>query len=592
MKQEQPKHTRKPLAAMIAASLALASGGAGALQVTGSFTGWWGQPQQENHGVIVSISRRGDGSNQGVLYWAHYDLSGRPSWLYAQGPIVGDTIEAELYRFDGVTFMQPNDPNTSRGVAVGSMEVQFADCATANVSFDSTEAGIGAGSFPIQRLTRQPGSSCSGGISDNRGSDAPVEEFRAPLLSTGVIPGANGKVDYDANPGRVELEVEIEDVPEGDYELHVGGVQRAVISVVMTDDDLEGEVEFRSPAEPGKLLLDFEPLGELVEIIQDGAVILEGVVEPASNSGPGNPGTPGGGNPPPFGDEQEIEVDLINDGVYPGGSGEAEYEQRPNRVEFEVEIEDIPVGAYSLFVDGIERGVIEVQFLDDDTEGELEFRYPPEAGKLPLDFDPRGALIEIFEDSASIFHVEFPTEGSDDDDDGPGNDDGGSPGNDDDDDDDNGNPGDDDDGGPDDDDGGSPGNDDDDDDDNGDPGNDDDGGPDDDGTSGELTVELDNTGVYPAGSGEASWERDDEGETDFEVEIEDVPVGDYTLRVGGIDRGTITVAIRDGDPEGEIEFGAPNDDTDELPLDFDPRGQLIEVLEGDTPIFSATLPEE
>src|SRR6056297_3575986 len=254
MKPKLPKRTRKTLATAIAASLALASGSAAALQVTGSFTGWWGQPQQENHGVIVSISRRADGSNQGVLYWAHYDLAGNPSWLYAQGPIVGDTIDAELYRFEGVTFMEPNDPNTPRGVAIGSMQVHFSDCANADVSFDSVEAGIGAGAFPIRRLTNQPGTRCSGGVSDNRSGNAPVEDFRAPLLPTGAVPGASGK---------------------GDYEPHVGGIVRATISVIMTDDGPEGEVEFRSPAEPGKLLLDFEPLGELVEIIQDGTVILE-----------------------------------------------------------------------------------------------------------------------------------------------------------------------------------------------------------------------------------------------------------------------------------------------------------------------------
>ncbi|PKL94794.1 MAG: hypothetical protein CVV18_07790 [Gammaproteobacteria bacterium HGW-Gammaproteobacteria-8] len=357
MNPQLHKRSRKPLAAAIAASLTLAAGSAAALQVTGSFTGWWGQPLQENHGVIVSISRRADGSNQGVLYWAHYDQLGQPSWLYAEGPVVGDSIQAQLYRFDGVTFMQPNDPDTARGVPVGTMQVRFADCGNADVSFDGIEPGIGAGAFPIRRLTNQPGTSCSGGVSDNRSADAPIDDFRAPLLPTGVIPGASGKIDYDANGARVEFEVEIEDVPEGDYELHVGGVLRATITVVMSDDGPDGKIKFRSPAEPGKLLLDFEPLGELVEIIQNGSVVLEGVVEPAANGAPGNPGTPGSGTPP-FGFDDEIDVDLNNDGVYPFGSGDAEFEQRPSRLEFEVEIEDVPVGEYALFVDGIQRGVI------------------------------------------------------------------------------------------------------------------------------------------------------------------------------------------------------------------------------------------
>ncbi|GAB4174490.1 MAG: hypothetical protein Kow0020_10010 [Wenzhouxiangellaceae bacterium] len=549
---------RNRLSALIGLSLALGSGSAGALQVTGGFTGWWGQPQQENHGVIVSISRRADGSNQGVLYWAHYDNSGQPSWLYAQGPIRGDTIEATMYRFDGITFMQPNDPSTSRGTPVGSMRVTFGDCLNGQVTFNSIDPSVGAGDFAIRRLTTQPGARCSGGVSDNRSADDAPLDFRVPLVSTGAVPGASGKIEYDATNSRVEFKVEIEDVPEGDYELYVGGELRGIISAAATGDGIEGKIEFRSPADDNHPLLDFEPLGEIVEVIQGGLVILEGVVDPTGATGPGTPGDPGNGAPP-FGPRMEIEIDLDNTGLHPLGDGKAEFEQRPDRVDFDVEIEDVPVGSYVLMVDGVERGTIEVVQFDFGTEGELEFRNPPEAGKLPLDFDPRGALIEILDGTELALMAEFPLDGNDD---GDGDDDDSGGGDDDD------GGGDDDDGGGDDDDGGSPGA----------------------GGTAEITVELDNTGVYPTGSGDARW-RSDDGETDFDVEIEDVPVGDYTLAVGGTVRGTISVtATDDGGTEGEIEFSDSGDDPDELPLDFDPRGEVIEVLEGDVVIFTATLP--
>lgn len=45
----------------------------------------------------------------------------------------------------------------------------------------------------------------------------------------------------------------------------------------------------------------------------------------------------------------------------------------------------------------------------------------------------------------------------------------------------------------------------------------------------------------------------------------------------------------DGGNQGDIEFGNPAD-PDELPLDFDPRGELIEVFDGATLVFSVNFP--
>jgi len=76
------------------------------------------------------------------------------------------------------------------------------------------------------------------------------------------------------------------------------------------------------------------------------------------------------------------------------------------------------------------------------------------------------------------------------------------------------------------------------------------------------------------------------------VEIEDVPAGDYPLRVGGVEVGTIqTFARHNGEVFGRLGFRDP--EVYGMPhLDFDPRGKMIEVLQGNSVILEAELPAE
>ncbi|GAB4174476.1 MAG: hypothetical protein Kow0020_09990 [Wenzhouxiangellaceae bacterium] len=489
-----------------------------ALQVTGSFTGWWGQPEQENHGLIIAVSRRANGEVHGAVYWAVYDDQGKPSWFLAQGPINGDTIDAELYAFEGPTFMQPEDPNSTPGELIGSLQVRFNDCNNGFASFESTRVVVGTGGFPIRRISNQPGTNCSGGVSDNTPPVALPETFRVDLLPTGAIPGAGGHAQFESRPGLAEFKVEVEDLPLGTYSLHVGGQERALIEVVSTAGGNRGKLEFSSPPEPGKLLLDFEPRNQLIEIVAGSTVVLDSTT-PAAGTVPGS-----GNGAPPFGN-LEVEIDLQNTGVHPAGYAKAELEQRSNRVDFEVEVEDVPTGSYTLRVDGVERGQISVVNTASGPEGELEFRFPGEAGKELLDFDPRGALVEIVDAGTVVFASTFPATGT-----------GGGGG------------------------GGGP---------TGDI---------------EIVVGMINDGVYPSASAEAKFEQNTQ-RTEFSVEVEDVPDGSYALFVGGAAKGTITVT----DGEGEIEFRDPPE-AGKLPLDFDPRGQSVEVREGATVVFHVDFP--
>jgi len=96
--------------------------------------------------------------------------------------------------------------------------------------------------------------------------------------------------------------------------------------------------------------------------------------------------------------------------------------------------------------------------------------------------------------------------------------------------------------------------------------------------------------LTPEQGGEASarMRTRDDCDRDFEVEIEDVDAGSYQLRVGGIVRGTIVAAFDParGRVRGEIEFDTDSDEATELPLDFAPLGQSIEIFAGADLAFS------
>ena len=96
-------------------------------------------------------------------------------------------------------------------------------------------------------------------------------EDEVGLMNCGVIPRANGKRRVRLLPGCVwDLCIDIQDVPSGDYTLRIDGVDRGTISV---GGRLRGRIEFDTSPAPGKLPLDFDPLGS-VDIVQGGSIIL------------------------------------------------------------------------------------------------------------------------------------------------------------------------------------------------------------------------------------------------------------------------------------------------------------------------------
>ncbi len=508
-----------------------------AVTITKGFTGLWHQPEHESQGFDLQIIDQ-NGKPQALVYWYTYDVTGNPMWLSGLGDIHGNSVSMDLMTVTGVTNLQVTNPNTRNEVILATATFTFDNCSSGNV--DVTPSAInnpgqsnsisGTGGFiSIERLTSIQSNVCSGGISDNTPADDNDVEYKQFMGNTGVYAGGNARFEFEQDRENSEFEVEVEDIPVGSYSLRVDGIVRSQINVVTKNSGTEGIVEFESPINEGKILLDFDPRNKLIEVLQGSTVLFSSEFIPSASTSTTT--TPQSTGAPDYDNEVETKMIMNNTGVIVSARGEVELDQEPNEVEFEVEIEDLPLGNYSLFVDGIEKGIITVIFDDGGNEGEIEFRYPKETGKPLLDFDPRGKLIEVRQNGTTILEVEFT---------GTANN---TPGT--------GNPV----------------------------------------TNGappfanniETKRFLINTGVIGSARGEVELEQE-LNEVEFEVEIENVPLGNYSLFVGGVDKGIITVYNDDDGTEGEIEFSFPQEFNNPL-LDFDPRGQLIEVRQNGTTIL-------
>lgn len=320
--------------------------------------------------------------------------------------------------------------------------------------------------------------------------------------------------------GRRVFYVEIEEVPLGNYPLLVEGIERGTLRVRDTDSGPEGELEFRThDIDPGELPLTFDPVGANLTILDSsGTTWFSGLFVPSSG------GTrPSGGNPIRFTER------MTSTGADRDAYGEARYEiESDGDHYFEVEIEDVAAGNYSIRVGGVHRATLRAFLQDDTIEGEVEFRSPGERGKVTLNFDPRGQLIEIVDTSGTILFSHLFGSGS----------------------------------------------------------------------ATNTTPETQRLYLRAAlfaqpgaiGSVRATFEIDDDGDSELELEAYDLPVGSYEVAIGGVVRGTLNVVSRGNRTEGEIEFDTdPDADDDELLLDFPVLGQEITLSGPSGLLFSRTL---
>ena len=371
------------------------------LSVTRYFSGLWDQPKQESQGILLQvIDQEEDGHKKAVAYWFTYGDNLDTAWYVGIGRVEGDQVLMKMYTADGIAFMQEDEPGNAHVYEVGVLTLWFHNCNKGIASYEFTEGG--AGEFEIKRLAALYNSRCSGGISDDTPSNAKPVQMEVALEPAREGITGKGDAKFWERVDRSDFHVSAENIPDGPYDIMICDPLENVGSLLVTGG--EGEAQFRSPEAEGKDLLAFDPRDCVIELHDGGGAVLSSGDDVLEEKDRGNNGNGNG--------RSEIEVDLTNTGVYPDGEGEASYIEKNNSTEFEVEIKDVPVGSYPLRVDDFLRGEIQVVQDDDDdddgTKGKLRFSDPQKEEREPLEFDPRGQWIEVYDGESVIFETAFP----------------------------------------------------------------------------------------------------------------------------------------------------------------------------------------
>lgn len=415
----------------LSAFLVATGAAAGEVLVTRHFTGLWDQVDQESQGITLQVIEQSDNSRVAIANWFTYGKDKKSAWYLGVGAMVEDRIEFELFDSSGVGFMQAAKPGDDSVIAIGTMTISFDSCDSGFVTFETSHEEVGSGSFRIKRLTDTMNTHCSGGISDDMGT---FGMFGEQQIQLGLVHGGangSGHARYGDSPGQNEFEVEMTGLPDGTYHLFVGMVDRGEFTV----HNGFGELEFHSPLLTGKELLTFDPRGMLIEIHDASGAILSSFdnifdgddhdhmsndedhdygcdsgMGGGSGGGMGHGMGQGMADCVEAGDVNQIRIDLLNTGLIPAASGEAEWEMSSERVEFSVEIEDVPVGSYALTVGGTEVGTILAGAMHGEVVGMIRFRDPEVYGMKHLDFDPRGQAIQVRSAGGIILEVNFPAE--------------------------------------------------------------------------------------------------------------------------------------------------------------------------------------
>jgi hypothetical protein len=343
------------------------------------------------------------------------------------------------------------------------------------------------------------------------GDDLEILQF---LAGTGADPDGTCRARWRQDENSTDFSVELELMDAGDYEVWVAGELRGDFTV---DGTGEGDVEFKTPQDGDKPLLDFDVLDQLVEVKQ-GATTFFG--DTFGGSGTGGSGGGSGGS------ASKIEVFMVNVGPDGNAKGRLRHELKGGKRRFDVEVENLDGGTYQLFV----AGAPVAEFTADGFETEIEFQDPVEAGKVLLNFEPLGAQVDVVSGGQAYLTAVMPAAGT------------------------------------------------------GAPSKAKKGATDTGKSKGDgLLVVLLNSGLEPGASGTAKLEVS--GETEFEVEFEDVPAGDYELVVGGSVRaGTSAVG-----GAGEFRFSTSPGAGESL-LDFGVQGQLVEITDGADVLLSTVFP--
>jgi hypothetical protein len=223
--------------------------------------------------------------------------------------------------------------------------------------------------------------------------------------------GARAEASVEFGPaGATEVEVEVHQLPAGNYQVLIGEAVRGTLNVdAVVPQGIS--IKFKTqPNTPDDVLLDFPVGGSPIAIVRDGVTFFFGTL-PASPTLVVTPGTPeaddnGGGTP-------VVGMLTAGAGLTAEASGEVQIQFGvAGAVSFEVEVESIPVGAYDLVVGGIVRGVMVVADSGQGLRGKVRFEVIPNSpDELLLDFIPSGQPITITQGGIVFFSGTTPSQG-------------------------------------------------------------------------------------------------------------------------------------------------------------------------------------
>jgi len=121
-------------------------------------TGNWFDPVQDGHGFSIEVLP----GNRMLADWFVYAPNGGPAWIFAAGPITGNTAVLQGFQKIGIggRFPPNFDPSKLQDLLWGTLTFTFTDCNSGQVSWQPVAAGYPSGSMPITRLTLPAGLSC------------------------------------------------------------------------------------------------------------------------------------------------------------------------------------------------------------------------------------------------------------------------------------------------------------------------------------------------------------------------------------------------------------------------------------------------
>ena len=278
----------------------LVASSAHAVRITPAHSGSWFDPAFDKQGLNIQVlDKAGEGPERiVVVYWFTYDDAGAPVWALGVGTTERDTVSMTMQRaFGGAR--PPVEQAASEMIDWAEMTLNFGTCNTAVADFTMVDSGE-VGRYELQRLTRIGKRTCTGGISDD--AEPGDDEITLVAQLQGGLPPEGGLLRFKLRPAFASFDVDVRGVVPGSYSVRVRGVDEGELIaeqrgqgiakgslrfVSGTDDEApeEGEVpeEGETPEEGDDSpdsdatapLLDFDPRGQLVEIVDsDGVTVL------------------------------------------------------------------------------------------------------------------------------------------------------------------------------------------------------------------------------------------------------------------------------------------------------------------------------